>query len=67
MKQLIPKSSNHPQRVEFDLHGLVGIRLVDPSPDDVSAVSKQLGILQSPLLHEPDITLRFVKNLVTPP
>jgi hypothetical protein len=67
MKQVISMPSNHLQQVEFDLHGLVGIRLVDPSPADVSAVSKELGAVQAPLLREPDITLRFVKCLLTPP
>jgi hypothetical protein len=67
MKQVIPMPSNHLQQIEFDLHGLIGIRLVDPSPGDVSAVSKQLGAVQKPLLREPDITLRFVKRLLTPP
>jgi hypothetical protein len=67
VKQLIPNSSSQLQRVEFDLHGLVGIRLIDPSPEDVSAVSKQLGVHQVPLLREPDITFRFVKHLLTPP
>jgi hypothetical protein len=59
--------SNHQPHVEFDLHGLVGIRLVDPSPGDVAAVSKQLGVLQQSLSREPDITLRFVAHLLTPP
>jgi hypothetical protein len=66
-KQVVPMRSNHLQQVEFDLHGLVGIRLVDPSPGDVSAVSNQLGNVQAPLLREPDITLRFVNRLLTPP
>jgi hypothetical protein len=67
VKQQIPMPSNHQPHVEFDLHGLVGIRLVDPSPGDVAAVSKQLGVHQQPLLREPDITLRFVAHLLTPP
>jgi hypothetical protein len=67
VKKLNLMPSNHQTCVEFDLHGLLGIRLVDPSPGDVVAVSKQLGVLQKPLLREPDITLRFVKHLLTPP
>lgn len=54
------------QRTEFDIHGVLGIRLVDPSSADVAAVGKQLGSLQKPLLREPDITLRFVKDLLPP-
>jgi hypothetical protein len=61
-----PVTSIHPTQVEFDLHGLVGIRLVDPSAADVAAVTKQLGMVQAPLSREPDITLRFVEHLLTP-
>ena len=53
-------------RIEFDLHGLVGVRLIDPSPSDVAAVGRQLGISQGPLSREPDITLHFVKRMLTP-
>ncbi len=58
--------SKDEQRTEFDIHGVLGIRLVNPSSADVEAVCKQLGPLQRPLLREPDITLRFVKRLPTP-
>jgi len=54
------------QVVEFDIHGVVGIRLVDPTAADVAAVTKQLGPLQRLLLREPDVTLRFVQHLPTP-
>ncbi len=59
----VPK---YEQRMEFDIHGVVGIRLVDPSSADVAAVRKQLGPPQRPLLREPDITLRFVEHLIPP-
>jgi hypothetical protein len=49
--------------VEFDLHGLVGIRLIDASPADAARVAAQLGPLSAPLQREPDITLRFVNEL----
>jgi hypothetical protein len=48
--------------VDFNLHGLVGIRLVDPSPSDVTAVSTQIGP-PSVLSEAPDLTIRFVENL----
>src|SRR5258708_18043595 len=54
------------QRTEFDIHGVLGFRLVDQSSADVAAVSKQLGSLQKPLLREPEITLRFVKDMLPP-
>ncbi|MEN9938036.1 MAG: hypothetical protein RLZZ387_4615 [Chloroflexota bacterium] len=50
-------------QVDYDLHGLVGIRLLDASPGDVAAVTRQLGPIQSPLSREPDITIRFVPRL----
>lgn len=49
--------------VEFDLHGRVGIRLVDPRPRDVAAVERQLGPLRGRLDREPDIVIRFVGRL----
>jgi len=58
--------STNPQQIDFDIHGLVGIRLINPSPSDVAAVSEQLGPLQSPLSREPDLIIRFVESLPTP-
>jgi len=55
---------NHVQ-IDYDIHGLVGIRLLDPSPGDAAAVAKQLGPLQGPLARDPDIIIRFVKQLAT--
>jgi hypothetical protein len=52
-----------PDTVEFDLHGRVGIRLVDARPRDVAAVERQLGPLRARLDREPDIVLRFVDRL----
>jgi len=51
--------------VDFDLHGLVGIRLVEPSAADTRAVERQLGPLRAPLGREPDIVVRFVDRLET--
>lgn len=52
-----------PRAVEFDIHGVLGVRLLDPSPSDIAAVGKQLGLPQRTLGREPDVTLRFVKRL----
>jgi hypothetical protein len=57
-----PTSRSRSSIVDFDLHGLVGIRLVDPSPSDVTAVSAQIG-LPSALSDAPDLTIRFVEDL----
>lgn len=61
--QFTAKFSGNEQTVEFDIHGLLGIRLLYPSPTDVAAVSEQLGPLKKPLLREPDVTIRFVSHL----
>lgn len=57
---------NLERRIEFDIHGIVGVRLVDPSEQDIAAVSKQLGLPEEPLSREPDITIRFVEHLPVP-
>lgn len=51
------------QQVDFDLHGLAGIRLIDASAGDVAAVTRQLGPIQASLTRDPDITIRFVDRL----
>ncbi len=52
--------------VDLDVHGLVGIRLVNASEADVATVTRQLGPLQHPLSRDPEITIRFVDHLPTP-
>lgn len=52
-----------PATVDYDLHGLVGIRLLDARPGDVAAVDRQLGPIRRPLLRPADITIRFVERL----
>jgi hypothetical protein len=48
---------------DFDLHGIVGIRLATATPADLAAVKRQLGPIQVPLTREPDIVIRFVDRL----
>jgi hypothetical protein len=55
------------QATDFDLHGLVGIRLLNASPSDVAAVKRQLGPIETPLSREPDILIRFVDRLPSSP
>ena len=54
-----------PRQIDYDLHGLAGIRLVDASPKDAAAVARQLGPIRAPLDREPDIVIRFVDRLTT--
>jgi hypothetical protein len=49
--------------LDYDLHGLAGVRLVDASPADAAAVDRQLGPIRSPLEREPEIVIRFVDRL----
>jgi hypothetical protein len=48
---------------DFDLHGLVAIRLVDPTPADAAAVRRQLGPVEASAHRDPDIAIRFVDRL----
>lgn len=48
--------------VDFDLYGIVGIRLINPSDNDVNYVSRLLSRFKAELSTEPDITIRFKKN-----
>lgn len=50
---------------DFDLHGLLGVRLVNASPKDVEAVRRQIGPLDGRLFRQPDITVRFVEQIPT--
>ena len=52
---------------DFDLHGIVGIRLVGAKPGDVAAVRRQLGLIQTTLARDPDIIIRFVNQLRVSP
>ena len=49
--------------IEFDLHGIVGIRLLNATPNDIAAVKRQLGPIQISLSRTPDIIIRFVDQI----
>jgi hypothetical protein len=51
------------QTVDYDLHGLAGVRLLDASPADAAAVDRQLGPIRAPLTREADLVVRFVDRL----
>jgi hypothetical protein len=51
---------------DFDLHGYVGIRLLNARADDVARVERQLGPLRATLDRDPDISVRFVERLIQP-
>lgn len=51
--------------IDYDLHGLVRLRLLDADPADAAAVDRQLGPLRAEVSGRPDIVIRFVDRLET--
>jgi hypothetical protein len=49
--------------VEYDVHGVVGVRLVNARASDIAAVDRQLGPLRCSLAREPEIVIRYVPEL----
>ena len=62
---MIASDGNRSAAVDFNLHDLAGIRLLDARPSDVAAVSRQLGPLRDSLTRTPDVVIRFVSQLDT--
>jgi hypothetical protein len=52
---------------DFDVHGIVRVRLVDATAADLATVTRQLGPLRCEVGGEPDITVRFVDTATTKP
>ena len=55
------KSANK-HTVDYDIHGIVGVRLVNPSDYDVKYISRLLSQFKSDLNREPDITIVYKEN-----
>lgn len=51
------------KQVDFDLHGIVGIRLLNARDHEIKVVIRQLGPIQQTLSREPDIIIQFVDTL----
>jgi hypothetical protein len=51
------------EAIDYDVHGLAGVRLVDATPADAAAVDRQLGPIRKPLDRDPDVVVRFVDRL----
>lgn len=49
--------------IDYDLHGIVGIRLEGATPAEERLVTRQLGPIRSRLEREPDLVIRFVERL----
>jgi hypothetical protein len=56
-------SSTYAAHTDYDLHGIVGVRLLDASSHDVRTITRQLGPIQASLTRTPDIVIRFVDQL----
>src|SRR5919107_3546463 len=48
---------------DYDIHGLVGVRVLDASAADAAVVDRQLGGLRGLLDRDPDVVVRFVDRL----
>ena len=49
--------------IDYDVHGLIGVRLIDPAPADTRTVERHLRGFAAPLSREPDLVVRFVDRL----
>ena len=49
--------------IDYDVRGIVGVRLLGASPQDAAAVDRQLGPVRAPLAGAPDVVVRFVDRL----
>lgn len=49
--------------IDFDIHGVLGVRLLDPRSRDTETVRRQLGPVETQLQRDPDVRLRFVRHL----
>ena len=49
--------------IDFDLGGVVGLRLLGAGKRERAAVERQLGPIQKPLARAPDLVVRFVERL----
>lgn len=49
--------------VDHDVHGIVGVRLVDATPAEAALVARQIGPPRGALSRPPDIIVRFVDRL----
>lgn len=65
-RRLTSESARRERQIEFNIHDIVGVELVNPSRQDTAMVAKQLGPPRGPLLRNPDITIRFVERLPAP-
>jgi hypothetical protein len=49
--------------IDYDVHGLAGVRVLGAAPADAAVIDRQLGGLRAPLDRDPDVVVRFVDRL----
>ncbi|HEX6630971.1 MAG TPA: hypothetical protein VF048_07765 [Gemmatimonadaceae bacterium] len=64
-RSLTGERSAHAEVTDYDVHGMIGVRLVDAAPVDTRAVERHLRGFRRPLHREPDLVVRFVDRLPT--
>lgn len=52
--------------IDYDIHGVVGLRLINASERARRAVAKQIGEPGNPLERKPDIEIRFTDQIPAP-
>jgi len=67
MTQILEQNIAHCGAIDYDIHGLVGVRLVAPSQTNVTAVNTQIGPPSPRVLRRPDIVVRYVDRLSAKP
>src|SRR5437899_4754035 len=67
MTQILEQNIAHCGAIDYDIHGLVGVRLVAPSQTNVAAVNTQIGPPSPRVLRRPDIVVRYVDRLSAKP
>jgi hypothetical protein len=57
------ENDDHRDVVDYDIHGLIGVRLVAPSQANIAAVNAQIGPPSPRELRQPDIVVRYLDRL----
>ena len=65
-RQSVSQDGARLQTVDFDLRGIVRVRLITPGELDVAVIEKQLGRPAPSLDYEPDIVIRYQGSLNIP-
>lgn len=68
MTQLCKSKKIHQNKkvIDYNIHEILGIRLIDPTEADLHAIGNQLSQYRAPINQEPDIVLHFKEKLPTP-